>query len=251
MKGAQMNNPIKKLNPMKTKSVVALAAAAAAAVVPFAVVQVTAAGASVKHQADGARAITIQSWLDAVPSENVLSGTVWDCFKIAGAITDEGGGPAWTSDASYHAPNTMTSGGVTAAGQECTNKVPAGGYILVPPPEAGQYQFAQYTSAVGSPGGLSTVYATHTIAGEKGDIYISFSGTYNMTNSVVPVKLANGSPVNVQPLTTGPECTWLITGGSGAYTGLQGSGTCFANAENTFPWINHTEQGTVWWSSNR
>jgi hypothetical protein len=50
----------------------------------------------------------------------------------------------------------------------------------------------------------------HTIAGEKGDIYITFSGTYNMTNSVVPVKLADGSTVDVQPLTTGPDCTWVI-----------------------------------------
>ena len=31
-----------------------------------------------------------------------------------------------------------------------------------------------------------------------------------------------------------------------AYANLQGDGTCFANAENTFPWINHTEQGQVW-----
>ena len=45
----------------------------------------------------------------------------------------------------------------------------------------------------------------------------------------------------------GPQCTWVITGGTGAYTGLQGSGTCFANAENTFPWINHTENGQVSW----
>jgi hypothetical protein len=65
----------------------------------------------------------------------------------------------------------------------------------------------------------------------------------------VPVKLANGTTVDVQPLTTGPQCTWLITGGTGYYTGLQGSGTCFANAENTFPWINHTENGQVWWAS--
>ena len=141
----------------------------------------------------------------------------------------------------------MTSGGVSAASHECSDKVPAGGFILVPPPEAGQYQFAQYTAAPGSPGGLSTVYAVHTIVAQKGDIYITFSGTYNMTNSPVPVKLSNGSTVGVQPLTTGPQCTWLITGGTGAYAGLQGSGTCFANAENTFPWINHTEHGSVWW----
>ena len=76
-----------------------------------------------------------------------------------------------------------------------------------------------------APGGLTTVYAVHTIAGQKGDIFISFSGTYNMTNNPVPVKLSNGTIAVVQPLTTGPQCSWLITGGTGAYAGLQGSGT--------------------------
>jgi hypothetical protein len=234
---------------MKKRTVGAgVAAVAAAVLVPLTFVQVTTAGAAGKaHGQNKGGAITIQSWLYAVPSENVLSGTVWDCFEITGAITDQGGGPAWTDETSYHAPNTMATGGVTTASHECADKVPAGGFIFVPPPEAGQYQFAQYTSATGSPGGLTTVYAVHTIAGQKGDIFISFSGTYNMTNNPVPVKLSNGSTVSVQPLTTGPQCTWLITGGTGAYAGLQGSGTCFANAENTFPWINHTEQGSVWW----
>jgi hypothetical protein len=210
-------------------------------------VQTAAAGSAKQPHRSGP--ITIESWLDASPSENVLSATVWDCFKITGVITDQGGGPLWSNDTAYNSPNSMTSGGTTAASQECADKVPAGGFILVPPPAAGQYQFAQYTSSPGSPGGLSTVYATHTLAGQKGDIFISFSGTYNMTNSVVVVTLPSGTTVNVKPLTTGPECTWLITGGTGAYTGLQGNGTCFANAENTFPWINHTENGQVWWTS--
>ena len=205
---------------MNKRIVATLAATATAALVPLNVTQAGATG--LKHQQDQNGAITIESWLYAVPSENVLSGTVWDCFKISGAITDEGGGPTWTNSASYHAPNTSTSGGIAGAVRECSNKVPAGGFVLVPPPEAGQYQFARYTAAPGSPGGLSTVYAVHTIAGQKGDIYITFSGTYNMTNSVVPVKLSNGSTVRVQPLTTGPQCTWLITGGTGAYAGLAG-----------------------------
>ena len=144
---------------------------AAAALTPLALAMTTAAGAAgVAHQQDQSGAITIQSWLYAVPSENLMSATVWDCFKITGAINDEGGGPTWTDDTSYHAPNTMTSGGVAAASKECADKVPAGGFILVPPPEAGQYQYAQYTSAPGSPGGLSTLYAVHTIAAQKGDI---------------------------------------------------------------------------------
>ncbi|MGO9660578.1 MAG: hypothetical protein ACLQVK_19275 [Acidimicrobiales bacterium] len=232
---------------MNRKIAAALAASAGVVLIPLTAAQVTSAGASVvKQQPNQPGAITIQSWLYAVPSENVLSGTVWDCFKITGAITDQGGGPTWTDGTSYKAPNTMTSGGVTAASHECTDKVPAGGFIFVPAPEAGQYAFAHYTSGTGSPGALTTVYAVHTIAGAKGDIYITFSGTYNMTTSAVPVELADGSTVMVQPLTTGPDCTWVITGGTGAYANMQGNGTCFANAENTFPWINHTEQGSVW-----
>jgi len=233
---------------MKKVTTAALLAAATAALVPTMALGITAASASnkVAQQPDQSGAITIQSWLYAVPSENVLSGTVWDCFKITGVINDQGGGPTWTDSTSYDAPNTM-SNGVTAASHECANKVPAGGFILVPPPEPGQYQFAAYTATPNATPqtetGLSTVYAVHTIAGEKGDIYITFSGTYNMTDN--PIKVGN---VTVQPLTTGPQCTWLVTGGTGAYEGLQGDGTCFANAEGTFPWINHTEHGTVWWT---
>jgi hypothetical protein len=93
------------------------------------------------------------------------------------------------------------------------------------------------------------VYANHMMAGRKGDIYITFSGTANFTSSVIPVKLTDGSTDDVQPLTSGPQSTWVITGGTGAYTGLLGSGTWFANAQNTFPWINHTDQGEVWWDN--
>ena len=234
---------------MKKLTISALGAGTAGLAVTLALLGTTSAqAAGPRHLAQRSGAITIQSWLDASPSENVLSGTVSDCFEITGAIKDEGGSPTWANDTAYHAPNTLTTGGLSAASQECGHTVPAGGFVLVPPPEEGQYQFATYTAAPGSPGGLSTVYAVHTISGQKGDIFITFSGTYNMTTSVVPVKTADGGTVEVQPLTTGPACTWVITGGTGAYTSLQGSGTCFANAENTFPWINHTENGTVWWS---
>jgi hypothetical protein len=234
---------------MKNRTVGAvLGITAVTVLVPLTLLQVTANAASKVHEQDQSGAITIQSWLYADTSENVMSATIWDCFKITGAITEEGGGPTWTDDASYYAPNTMTSGGITAAGHECSDKVPAGAAVFVPPPQAGQYQFAQYTAAPGSPGGLTTLYAVHTIVGQKGDIYISFAATYNMTNSPVPVKLSNGTTVEVQPLTTGPDASWVITGGTGAYAGLQGSGTSFANAENTFPWVNHTEHGSVWWA---
>lgn len=45
---------------------------------------------------------------------------------------------------------------------------------------------------------------------------------------------------------TDPDCTWVITGRTGAHARLRGSGTCFGNDENTLPWINHSEQGRVW-----
>lgn len=96
--------------------------------------------------------------------------------------------------------------------------------------------------------GLTTIYAVHTLAGERGDIFIQYAGTYNFTSNPIDVTLPNGSKYTVQPLTAGPEATWVITGGTGAYTGLQGSGNADANAQNTFPWINHNSWGTVWWS---
>jgi len=98
---------------MKKKTLGAgLAAVAAVVLVPVTLFQVTAGATGKVHQQDQPGAITIQSWLYAVPSENVLSGTVWDCFEITGAITDQGGGPTWTDETSYHAPNTTTSGGM-------------------------------------------------------------------------------------------------------------------------------------------
>ena len=193
---------------MKKRTVGAvLGATAVSVLVPLTLLQVTTAGAVGKvHQQDQPGAITIQSWLYAVPSENVMSATIWDCFKITGAITDEGGGPTWTDDASYHAPNTMTSGGVAAASHECSDKVPAGGFILVPPPEAGQYQFAQYTASPGSPGGLSTIYAMHTLVGQKGDIDIQFAGcSRNLARNSLPLSVVAGL-TPPRPWERSPSC---------------------------------------------
>lgn len=238
---------------MKGKTIgVALAAGAAALFVPLTLAEVSSAGATARHQEEQSGTIKIQAWLDAVPSDNVLSGTVLDCFKITGAINDQGGGPTWTDQAAYTAPNAMTSGGVAAAGKECANKEPAGGFVLVPPPEPGQFQFAQYpatpNATPATETGLTTVYAVHTLAAQKGDIYITYSGTYNFTNNAITVTLQDGSKYSVQPLTAGPEATWVITGGTGAYSGLQGSGNADADAQNTFPWIQHNSWGNVSWS---
>ena len=109
---------MRQLRVGKGKLAAGLAATAMLVLVPLTVVEVTTAGASNlrRDQVQQGGPVTIQSWLYLVPSENVLSGTVWDCFKITGAINDEGGGPTWTDDTSYHAPNTLTTGGLAAAG---------------------------------------------------------------------------------------------------------------------------------------
>ena len=88
--------------------------------------------------------------------------------------------------------------------------------------------------------GLTSLYSDQTIAGDKGDIYMTIASTYNFTGSPVQV----GS-VMVQPYTTAPGATWVITGGTGAYAGLQGSGTWFGNAA-TLPWIYRVATGQVW-----
>jgi hypothetical protein len=234
---------------MRKRTITAVLGASATAVIaPLTLLQVANAGAAAKTgQQEQPAAITIQSWVYVVPSEDVLSGTLWACTKISGAITDVSGGPTWESVAAYEAPTKMTGpAAVTAAGQECSAKVPAGGFVHVPPPEPGQYQFAKYTATPGASAeqstGLTSLYSDQTIAGDKGDIDMTIASTYNFTDRPVQV----GS-VTVQPFTTGPGATWVITGGTGAYTGLQGSGTWFGNAA-TIPWIYRVATGQVWWA---
>jgi hypothetical protein len=197
---------------MKKWTIARLATAVVAVLVPLAVVQVAAAGASNATHQHQSGVITIQSWLHANPSTNGLSATVVACFKVTGAITDQG----W-NDATYAVTST------SSPASKCGNAAPVGGYIMVPPPS--------------STNTLSTVYAVHTITGAKGQIFISFSGVYNLTTATsADVAAYQG---------TG---TWLITGGTGAYAGLQGDGSWAADA-TTFPYIRHTETGQVWWSS--
>jgi hypothetical protein len=206
--------------PMKKSIVATLAAAAAAALVPLTVAQVTSAGATgVKPEQNASGAITIQSWLHSSQSVNGLSGTVVACFKIAGAITDQGGDPNWNG-ATYEAST------LSPANSMCGSAAPVGGYVFVPAP----------STAANT---LDTVYAVHTITGARGQIFITFSGVYNLTTA---------AQSGVDPYQgTG---TWLITGGTRAYTGLQGDGTWAADA-STFPYIRHTETGTIWWATNR
>lgn len=188
---------------MKRTIVVTIASLAA---LLLALPAVAAVGHAAPHPASaGPRSgpITIESWLHATPSATGLSGTVTACFKLQGAFVDQGGGPTWT---------TSTYSDTTNLAGKCGDWTPVGGFVFVPP-----------TTATST---LSTVYAVHTVTGQKGQFWITFSGTYDLVNTY------QGSG------------TWVITGGTGAYTGVQGEGTWTADATQ-FPYIRHTETGQM------
>ena len=148
----------------------------------------------------------IESWLYAAsPAKSGLSSTVKACVKLQGAIFDQGGDPQWT-EATYSQP-------VQDYSTKCGMWVPAGAFIFVPP-------VGQSTD--------TTVYAVHTITGRRGQLTISFSGTYDLVKTYQTT-----------------SCSWLITGGTGAYVGMMGEGTCTADASH-FPYIRHTETGTLY-----
>jgi hypothetical protein len=233
----------------KKSTGVALAATAAAVILPLTLAQISTAGAAgVKSQQQRqGGAITIQSWVYTPLSENDLSATAWSCSEISGAIVDQSGDPTWATAAQYAAPTKMSgAAAVTAAAAECGNKVPAGGIVIVPPPEPGQYIVGPYdaTPGAGSPGqytGLSSFYSYQTILGQKGTIFFTIASAYNLTEN--PVKVGH---VEVAPFTTGPQATWVITGGTGAYAGLQGDGTWDGDA-STLPWCYRLATGKVWY----
>jgi hypothetical protein len=194
---------------MQRRQAAALAAVAAAA---FGAVQVSSAGT--EHAAKKGGAITIESWLHATPSANSLSGTVKACFKLKGALVDQGGDPSWSSG---------TYADTTGAPAKCGDETPVGGFVFVP----------------GSANTLATVYAVHTVTGRKGQIFITFSGVYNLGSA------AAGGLAPMQG-----SGTWVITGGNGAYTWLSGEGSWSADASllaQGSPYIRHTETGRVDW----
>jgi hypothetical protein len=219
------------VNKPTTRARTVLAArtgAIAAGAVALGLLPLAAANAArvTNQQQRQAGTITIQSWVNTPLTENGLTATAWQCSKIRGVITDQSGGPTWRDDAQYSAPTQMTgAAAAAAAAKECATTVPSGGIVLVPPPEPGQYSLGTYTATPGaaSPSqytGLSSFYSDQTILGQKGTIYLTIASTYNVTGSPVDV---NG--VEVAPGRTGPDATFVITGGTGAYSGLQGSGT--------------------------
>jgi predicted heme/steroid binding protein len=156
----------------------------------------------------GSERVTIESWLlaDQVPGD--LSGTVTACFRMTGAVEDEGGAPAW-DDATYE---SVPEGGQELAAK-CGDWAPIGGFFFGP-------------SASEEDPGRSTVYAVHTMAGQDGLVFITFAGHYDLQTSLQG------------------EGSWVITGGTGAHEGIRGQGTWTADA-STFPYIRHTEEGNI------
>jgi len=167
------------------RHIAVITATIAMAVIPLTVLQVTTAGASRLTQPKTPGAITMQAWLRAIPSTNGLSATVYECAEITGAIVDQGGDPTW-NDSNYA---TMSS-----PASKCGNYEPVGGYVMVPPPS-------------GANNTLTTFYAVHTLTLQKGQIFITYAGTYNLTGTE-----SDGVP----PYQTGPDTTWVITGGMGS-----------------------------------
>jgi hypothetical protein len=233
------------------KAKAALTTGAVAVAIPLTLLSTGTAGAvTVRHQPDqSANTITIQSWVYTALSENFLSATAWQCSKITGAITDESGGPTWQNDQQYAAPTQLAgAAAVSAANKECADKVPSGGVVLVPPPVPGQYPFASYTATPGATNlsqatGLTTFYSQQTILGQKGTIFLTIASTYNLSGSAVDV-----GGVEVPPFRTGPDATIVITGGTGAYSGLQGSGTWEGDAA-MLPWCYRLATVKVWYAT--
>jgi hypothetical protein len=95
---------------------------------------------------------------------------------------------------------------------KCGTWIPLGGGILEP----------------GAGGKLTSGYIYKTIMGKAGSIFVSFSGTVDKQNQ------ATGK--------------WLITGGTGAYEGIQGAGTASCDLSH-FPYDRHIETGKIWWLS--
>ena len=93
---------------------------------------------------------------------------------------------------------------------KCGTWMPLGGGILEPAPK----------------GTLTSAFVYKTITGKLGSIFISFSGTVDKNYQAIG--------------------NWFITGGTGAYAGLQGAGTATCDMSH-YPYDRHTETGKIWW----
>jgi hypothetical protein len=169
------------------------------------------------------QSVRISSFLYGVPdpadptNPNLFS--VSGCWAASGAIADEGGRPIMDREG-----NIVGCG--SPSGIAGTARFDGLGHLKT--------------------GGPNVLQATHRMFGTKGTFDIDFEGKY------LPIELVGGRLL----ASTGPGGGWQITGGTGAYEGLQGTGTSTAVADFTDAFagigpvtVRHIETGDVHWTS--
>ncbi len=138
---------------MRRVFAIALALAAATA---LALAVSSSFGSSSRQGKTGPLKVGIESWLYASPSASGLAGTVKACFKLTGALADQGGKPAWADGSAYIDVKPATA---------CGDWTPVGGFSFTPP-------LSQ-----------ATLYAVHTITGAKGQLFVTFAGVYDLAKT--------------------------------------------------------------------
>lgn len=160
--------------------------------------------------------ITIQSWLMRVDDGGnpLIGGNVVAAAKvwIDGQMVGTGGGPTWT-DANY----ADTSADLH---NKATDWTAVGGY---------RFEGNGHLVASNADSHDHVLFARHEIQLTDGSIFIQFTGKYG------PTFAGTGN--------------WVITGGTGEYVGLQGTGNWEAQGYGTSSglYFMHTETGTVHW----
>jgi hypothetical protein len=106
----------------------------------------------------GPHQITIERWLTGTPTGTGLASTLKGCFRLRiGGLSDRGGGPRWTDDASYVDRSSPA--------EQCARMAPIGGAMVQPPMNA------------------PTLYSVQTLTGRKGQIHIQFAGVYDLATT--------------------------------------------------------------------
>lgn len=158
--------------------------------------------------------IRIESWLMRVADGGnaLVGGDVVACAKVQigdGPVVT-GGNPSWTAG-SYTSTAQDPSG-------KCGAWTPVGGY---------RFEGEGHLLAENAAQHDHVLFARHEIHLTAGSIFIQFTGKYS------PTFAGAGN--------------WVITGGTGAYAGLQGTGNWEAQGyiTGTGLYFLHTETGTV------
>jgi hypothetical protein len=120
------------------------------------------------------------------------------CFRVTGAIQDQGGDPQFDA-----------AGNIVG----CGNPAGIAGFV--------RFDGLGHLKS----GAPNVIQAAHTMTGAKGQIHIQLEGKYG---PIVPL----GSPPRFLA-TTAQGGGWQITCGTGAYAGLRGDGTSAAVADFT------------------